>query len=865
MATSAQINSLVALYAGYFDRAPDPQGLQFWIQQIDAGREFATIAGDFAASPEATALYPFLANPTIATPSTFVTAIYQNLFNRAPDAEGLAFWTGVLAAGTVPVGDMIQSIINGAVNAPGATPPSFDVDTLTNKQAAGLDFATDAANKPGFVYDAAAAAAAVEVLNGVTNDPATVAEAAAETDAFLSGSGAATLLTINQDNLIGTAGSDKFVALGTQDGAGTLIDTLQSVDILDGGDGVDTLEWTDVGGNIVTPTMTNIENVIVRSTGGGELDLIGSTGVKSLTLQKSTANFDFDNVGAVESIAVKNQNTDVDFDDITSTTLAMNFDTVGSAGNQISVDLGDNVAAKTTTANITVKNANVDINSSGGPDVLKTANITATGTNDLEFSDSDATLETVTVKGSGSLDLTDDDLTAIKSFDGSASTGAIKVDIQSANVATVKTGSGNDMVDMDTTVTAKSTVNTGAGDDTLLVGAQLANFASVNGGGGTDIINITDGATLDAAGAAKISNFETLDVSGGKGNYDVSLKSFATVQIDEAINGALAANIDFKNAPDNFTFTVKSKANTNANFDVANNTTVTLKDATGPDVLTINGVISDGNKDNTADGSIDLKTVTAAGFETVNINATAALADGGIAGLTGAAHTLTVDLAATDATALNISGDVSTVVTDNDIKKVASIDASTSTGNVTIDNSASTVAVSYQGAEGVDTYTAGALGTAIAGNKGADAIDLTASNAVRDTVVIKAATDSQVTDTSTDGKITLGADAGFDDITAFMTGGTPTTDRIDVTNFAFTGTERGVVNASAKVLATTDLTSIVDLFADVAGDRGIAYSTIGGDTFVFIDGNKDGNFTAADDSVVKLTGVLSIGEVDVNF
>ncbi|MFG6589096.1 DUF4214 domain-containing protein, partial [Sulfitobacter sp. MOLA879] len=40
MATSTQINAITALYVGYFDRAPDPAGLQFWIDQIDNGREF---------------------------------------------------------------------------------------------------------------------------------------------------------------------------------------------------------------------------------------------------------------------------------------------------------------------------------------------------------------------------------------------------------------------------------------------------------------------------------------------------------------------------------------------------------------------------------------------------------------------------------------------------------------------------------------------------------------------------------------------------------------------------------------------------------------------------------------------------------
>ena len=91
MATSTQINALTALYVGYFDRAPDPAGLQFWIDQIDGGREFNTIAADFAASAEAEALYPYLTTPAVSTPSTFVQNIYLNLFGRAAETEGLDF------------------------------------------------------------------------------------------------------------------------------------------------------------------------------------------------------------------------------------------------------------------------------------------------------------------------------------------------------------------------------------------------------------------------------------------------------------------------------------------------------------------------------------------------------------------------------------------------------------------------------------------------------------------------------------------------------------------------------------------------------------------------------------------------------
>ena len=177
MATPEQENQIAALYIGYFDRASDPDGLQFWIDQIDAGRDFATIAADFAKSEEAQLLYPFLVDPALADPVDFVRSVYKNLFDRAPDTAGLAFWTKVIADKTVPVGDMIESIIIGAVDSPLGQLPTYDATILTNKTTVALEFAAKTASITGFVYDNAAATVAKSIMDGITNDPSTVSVA----------------------------------------------------------------------------------------------------------------------------------------------------------------------------------------------------------------------------------------------------------------------------------------------------------------------------------------------------------------------------------------------------------------------------------------------------------------------------------------------------------------------------------------------------------------------------------------------------------------------------------------------------------------------------------------------------------------
>ena len=175
----------------------------------------------------------------------------------------------------------------------------------------------------------------------------------------------------------------------------------------------------------------------------------------------------------------------------------------------------------------------------------------------------------------------------------------------------------------------------------------------------------------------------------------------------------------------------------------------------------------------------------------------------------------------------------------------------------------------YIGTDDADTYTGGVQGDVISGGLGGDKINLEGAQAARDVLVLKTATDSQISNTNTDGRITILDDLGFDNVENFKAGAANTDDRLDVSNFGFTGAQVGIVDASIKVPTfDTDLTHIPNLFNDpAAGDRGLAFSEIplqpeigGSQSFVFIDANKDGDFTAADDIVVELQGAGPIPE-----
>ena len=93
MATILPVHQTVItdLYVALFDRAPDASGLAFWAQAYADGASLATITQGFIRAPEGREIYP-----ADLGGSAFVAEFYQTVFGRLPDAQGLAFWTAAL-------------------------------------------------------------------------------------------------------------------------------------------------------------------------------------------------------------------------------------------------------------------------------------------------------------------------------------------------------------------------------------------------------------------------------------------------------------------------------------------------------------------------------------------------------------------------------------------------------------------------------------------------------------------------------------------------------------------------------------------------------------------------------------------------
>lgn len=176
-------NELITqLYVGYYNRAPDPEGLNYWMGRLAAGVSLADIAESFATSPEAISTYPWLAveEPTEGQVGAFLEAIYQNMFNRSIDADGLEFYSNQLLTGERTAGEIIASIQANA----NTNTNNTDGQILANKVEVGLAWALAAEAQPGFEYNAEAAASANTILDGVNATQASVDAALGNVEEF---------------------------------------------------------------------------------------------------------------------------------------------------------------------------------------------------------------------------------------------------------------------------------------------------------------------------------------------------------------------------------------------------------------------------------------------------------------------------------------------------------------------------------------------------------------------------------------------------------------------------------------------------------------------------------------------------------
>jgi hypothetical protein len=241
-------------------------------------------------------------------------------------------------------------------------------------------------------------------------------------------------------------------------------------------------------------------------------------------------------------------------------------------------------------------------------------------------------------------------------------------------------------------------------------------------------------------------------------------------------------------------------------------------------------------------------------IETVNLNSTSSEAS-----ITHTVSTLTAGAASS--VTVNASTAGMTIDAMTGTTKAVLVDASASAKAVSI----TTGAVKFEAINGVafkmgqgddtlvltdaDTTAADAtdLDFVIYAGKGADTITLAAPTTGVDKIVYTAADQSTATK--------------YDTINNFNAGVTQQ-DLLDLTAFGFTGNAVGVktvttgvtINGATNAVEVAS-TAAANFFVDAGLSRGVAEAEIGGALYVFVDANKDGNWDAASDMVIKLAGV----------
>lgn len=93
-------------YLALFDRSPDVDGLNYWVQQAKHQVSLSAIAGNFIASSEFKMLH---GDTSQLNTDQFVTLVYQQLLHRTPENGGLEYWKGVMAAGATQ-SDILSTI-----------------------------------------------------------------------------------------------------------------------------------------------------------------------------------------------------------------------------------------------------------------------------------------------------------------------------------------------------------------------------------------------------------------------------------------------------------------------------------------------------------------------------------------------------------------------------------------------------------------------------------------------------------------------------------------------------------------------------------------------------------------------------------
>jgi hypothetical protein len=214
------------MYNNALDRAPDPAGFSGWLSYLDGGGSRASLVVAFSESAEAKATTQLAADGYATTQlygDTYgqVYRMYGTAFDRAPDAPGFEVWDGLVAGG-LSLTTMASSFLNSAeFQTRYGTLSNSDFVTLLYNNA--LDRAPDPAGFSGWLSYLNGGGSRASLMVAFSESAEYRNNSVATLESFMQDSLPqwADVLdgNLGNDRLMGGRGSDRFVFDATQDGS----------------------------------------------------------------------------------------------------------------------------------------------------------------------------------------------------------------------------------------------------------------------------------------------------------------------------------------------------------------------------------------------------------------------------------------------------------------------------------------------------------------------------------------------------------------------------------------------------------------------------------------------------------------------
>lgn len=520
----------------------------------------------------------------------------------------------------------------------------------------------------------------------------------------------------------------------------------------------------------------------------------------------------------------------------TGTTL--NAGTLGALSTAAVSTLALNLTGLTLTGTATIDSDIKTLNVASGTAASSIGNLTASGAT------------AVNVSGDKALTLSANSF-ASSAVITSTNTGGVSLGTALAVGQTFTGGAGADTI----TLAGANTkaISMGAGDDTVTYAGALGTGGSVAGGDGTDTIVMTDTQAAAASGSAtfnsSFSGFEVLSISTGATGNTVNLAGINAVN-SVSIVGSTDITLNGYTSGGTLTFTGASTQVT------ANVTNATLSNT---DTFNVKLVSS---------GAIAAGQAIVANVETVNVTAT---------DTNSTQHVDTLNLIATSATKITVSGNAGLTLTNTGATLVTNFDASAHTGGSSSGvtyvsaNNDTTATVTITGGAGADTLTGNAAKDTIVGGagndtiRGAGGIDTLTGGAGSDTFVYTTAGEAgitgqeKITDFTTGssgdklsfGSTVLLADATGVNVNSAVNGAVDLSATVKNGVITLSGADVGLVDTIGELKAIFEL-------LDTNSSVDIGAIQMGGNTYVLIDNNAASGVVQ---DIIQLTGVTGITSI----